>query len=527
MSSTILIYLVKSYDGVIMISSLYLKNCIFFDEVKLEFDNSLIVFTGPSGAGKSVLLDAMLSVFAIKSTALEVGEVCVSGHNISSREFDINDSEFCIKKLSSPTPKQYLNSLKISKKELKLFSSKFIRFLNHKDNTEFENSNLLEFLDEITKQHDTTYEQTLDEYRQNYTKLKTKQKELKALQEDEQDIQEKIEFLKYEITQIGQNDIKSDELNNLRDMKKRFQQKEIVGDAIDDAYAVISGFHKIDTMLAKMGKSGEFFTQATTKIQTIIENYREKFENLDENDIEKLIDQIETLAKLEKKYGSLEEAKAQQNIKYQKLEKLENMTFNIAILEKTIKKLSLASKELAKTITQKRTKYIEVFEEEINTYLVKLYMNNLKAKIHTQATDKDGEDELYISINNTELKNISSGEQNRLKLSLLCAKAKYNIQDNISLFLDEVDANLSGKESEALAVVLKELSQTYQIFAISHQPQLSSLADQHILVYKQANASKAKLLDKGERINEIARIISGQNITTQAKQFAMKLLETN
>jgi DNA repair protein RecN (Recombination protein N) len=510
-----------------MISSLYLKNCIFFDEVVLDFDNSLIVFTGPSGAGKSVLMDAMLSMFAMKAATFDTGEVCVSNHNINSPKFDISGGEFCIKKTNRPTNKLYLNSLKISKKDLKLFSSRFIRFLNHKENYEFANSRLLEFLDEIVTQHDTSYKKTLDNYKQNYTKLKTKQKELNTLKSDKQDIAEKIDFLKYEIAQIGQNDIKSSELNDLRDMKKKFQQKEITNEAINDAYTVIAGFHKIDTMLAKMGEDGEFFTQTTMKIQTIIDNFHERFENLNENDIEKLIDRIETLAKLERKYGSLQEAKIQQNIKKQKLQTLENMSFNIAILEKNIKKLTLASQELAKVLTIQRTKYIKLFEKEINTYLSKLYMNDIKANIHNKLIDIDGEDELSISINNTELKNISSGEQNRLKLSLLCAKARYNIQDRVSLFLDEVDANLSGKESEALARVLKELSQTYQIFAISHQPQLTALADKHILVYKQNNISKAKLLNKNERIDEIARIISGQNITPQAKQFAMKLLQSN
>ncbi len=508
-----------------MINSLYIKDCLSFDKVKLEFDNSLVVFTGPSGAGKSVLLDAMLGIFAMKKTHFDTGEVCISNHGIHSLPFDISDSEFCIKKLHNPTAKHFLNSTKISKKELKAFSSRFIRFLDHKDESEFDNSTLLEFLDKIVSHHDETHSQTLDEFRQTYIELATKQKQLKTLQKDEQDIAQKIEFLRYEIDQIGQNDIKSDELEKLRDMKKKFQQKETINEAITESYGVISGFHKIDTMLSKMGADGEFFAQTTSRLHILIENFKEKFENLNENDIEKLIDQIETLSKLEKKYGSLEEAKTQQNIKREKLETLENMSFNIAILDKNIKKLEQHTAKLSKILSQNRAKYTNLFAKETDKYLVKLYMKPLNIAISGKPLDIDGEDKLDITINGTQLRHISSGEQNRLKLSLLSAKANWDIQDKVSLFLDEVDANLSGKESEALAVVLKELSKTYQIFAISHQPQLSSLADRHILVYKQDNISKARLLDKAGRIEEIARIISGQNITTQAKQFAKKMLE--
>ena len=107
----------------------------------------------------------------------------------------------------------------------------------------------------------------------------------------------------------------------------------------------------------------------------------------------------------------------------------------------------------------------------------------------------------------------------------MTARCKIEINTNGILFLDEIDANLSGKESESIAKVLKELSRYYQIFAISHQPQLSTSASQHFLVYKENNISTVKELDKNERINEISRMISGENITNEAKQFATTLLK--
>jgi len=93
------------------------------------------------------------------------------------------------------------------------------------------------------------------------------------------------------------------------------------------------------------------------------------------------------------------------------------------------------------------------------------------------------------------------------------------------LVLDEVDANLSGEESQSVAKVLKKLSSQYQIFVISHQPQLTSHGNQHFLVYKDKNGTSfVKELSKEERIDEIARIISGEKITKEALNFAKELL---
>jgi DNA repair protein RecN (Recombination protein N) len=93
--------------------------------------------------------------------------------------------------------------------------------------------------------------------------------------------------------------------------------------------------------------------------------------------------------------------------------------------------------------------------------------------------------------------------------------------------LDEIDANLSGEESMSVAKVLKQLSKHFQIFVISHQPQLTSMGDQHFLIYKESDTSQVKELDFENRVDEIARIISGKKVSNEAKKFAKELLEAN
>jgi DNA repair protein RecN (Recombination protein N) len=136
-----------------------------------------------------------------------------------------------------------------------------------------------------------------------------------------------------------------------------------------------------------------------------------------------------------------------------------------------------------------------------------------------------GYDEVKVSLKNTALNKVSSGELNRIRLAQLSASSEFIHDKGGILILDEIDANLSGKESMSIAKVLQTLSQSYQIFAISHQPQLSSTAEQHFLVYKEDGESFVKELQKDERVSELSRMISGEKVTKEAIQFANSLLE--
>jgi len=121
------------------------------------------------------------------------------------------------------------------------------------------------------------------------------------------------------------------------------------------------------------------------------------------------------------------------------------------------------------------------------------------------------------------MQTLSGGEFNRVRLALMALSSPQNHKG--VLILDEIDANVSGDESIAIANLIEKLSTNYQVFAISHQPHLAAKATQHILVIKQDNKSIAKVLNKTQRVEEISRIIAGENPTNEAVEFAKKLLE--
>jgi len=151
-------------------------------------------------------------------------------------------------------------------------------------------------------------------------------------------------------------------------------------------------------------------------------------------------------------------------------------------------------------------------------------MPSAKIELKEDKLNELGIDKAEILINEIDINSISTGEFNRLRVALLASKLEYE-ENPKSLFLDEIDANLSGEESMSVAEVLKYLSKKYQIFAISHQPQLASLADKHFLVTKKENKSFVKELKEEERINEIARIIGGKEISQKAIEYAKELLK--
>ncbi|NPA59136.1 MAG: ATPase, partial [Epsilonproteobacteria bacterium] len=183
--------------------------------------------------------------------------------------------------------------------------------------------------------------------------------------------------------------------------------------------------------------------------------------------------------------------------------------------------------KLAQKLSLYRLDAIDAFRDGLNAYLKGLYLRDAQVELKEIELNTLGKDEISIELNHTALQKISTGEFNRLRLGILALKSKFMSQNGGLLMLDEIDANLSGEESMSVAKVLRELSKNFQIFVISHQPQLTSMGEQHFLVYKDGDTSMVKELEFDERVDEIARIISGDSISQEAKRFAKELLEAS
>lgn len=183
--------------------------------------------------------------------------------------------------------------------------------------------------------------------------------------------------------------------------------------------------------------------------------------------------------------------------------------------------------KLSDSLSELRAGELDIFTKDLNRYLEELYLRDAQIVMQEMQPDFYGKDELVLKLNNTELQKVSTGEFNRLRLAILALKSEFMSQNGGILMLDEIDANLSGEESMSVAKVLRQLSKHFQIFVISHQPQLTSMGQQHFLVHKNDDESMVRELSFEDRVDEIARIISGDSVSNEAKSFAKELLEAS
>jgi DNA repair protein RecN (Recombination protein N) len=509
-----------------LIERFYLEEYLSFEKIELNFKNGLVIFSGPSGAGKSILFNSMVGSFGFKEIKAKLCEMTIANTNIKNEDYLIDD-DFVIKQITTTKTRHFLNNQTISKNDLQEFSKGFFKHLHLKDTSDFESENIIEFLDFLGILQFEEYKETHEQFQTIYKELKEIKHKLQKIYKDEENLENLKEFAKFEIEKITKINPKVGEYEELKELKDTISKKDKIEKILLEAKPFLDNTHKISNALSMLDIDSSFFDDAINEVHNQFEKFYDKILSFEDMNIEDTLDRIEELAGLQKKYGSIEEALEYKKIKQKELDEYENITFEKAILEKNYKKYSLEIEKVGMQLTQLRAKGIEILENDMNIFLKDLYLTNLKIALNTIELTKNGYDEVVFTLNNTELKKLSSGEFNRLRLALLTARSIYECDINGILFLDEIDANLSGKESESIAKVLKTLSKNYQIFAISHQPQLSSTADQHFLVEKIGEISKVRELNDEERISEISRMISGENITEEATLFAKTLLTKN
>ncbi len=508
-----------------MIARVYFEDFLSFEKVDLEFDKGLMVFTGPSGAGKSILMEAFLSLFAYKEAKAKLGELTIENQELEYENFMIEQGDdIVLKAVKKDKVRYFINNQTVSKKNLLDFSQGLVKFLHLKDTSDFESANLIAFLDKLAATQDSHYSALLEEFNRCFLEFKSIQKKLEKILNDEKQIEELKEFASFEINKIASIDPKVEEYEELNSLKRSLSKKDKIQDAISSASAVFAHTQNVAQALELLEVDSGFFDEAINELNNQFEKFNDTLSELEEIDIEYVLDRIEKLSSLQKKFGSIEAALSYKQQKEEELASYENISFEKVQLEKKFKQLQENIDEYCVQLTKKRETAATELQKRINGYLEYLYLSNATLKITQKELDSTGCNGVEFSLNGVNLQTISSGEFNRLRLALLTAMSEVDIVNNGILFLDEIDANLSGKESSAIAKVLTTLSKSYQIFAISHQPQLTASATGHFLVDKHNGVSSVKKLTQEQRINEIARMISGENITQEAKDFALNLL---
>ena len=507
-----------------MIERLYLRDLVTFEEVELEFENGLVVLTGPSGAGKSVLMSAILSSFG--HTTQGAAALCelnlTKPSGLKSDAYELED-DLTLKTLKKEKLRYFIDGQNISKKALAEMFEPYIKYLSVRDRGGFESDRLLELIDTQLKEKDQTFKQLFKEYKKRYRKYKEKVSELAKIREDEAKLAELIDYATYEVEKIASINPKIGEEEDLLKIKQQLSRIDKIKDALSRASDIFTLEASVEEVYRLLDKDGSMFTDAMNQLRADFEETENLADELEEVNVEEVLDRLGDLTTLKNRYGSIQEALAYKEAKEKELAGYQNIEKDKSILESF---LALEFSELsiiASKLSMSRKKEAKNLESTLAGYLKTLKLPALSLIFSSVPLAQNGTDSVEVMLGQSKTSTLSGGEFNRVRLALMAVTMPTDNSRKGVLILDEIDANVSGDESIAIAEMIHKLSSVYQIFAISHQPHLSAKAQQHIVVTKTGEKSKAEILNDMSRVSEIARIIAGENPTEEAVEFAKKL----
>ena len=506
-----------------MIERLYLRELVTFKEAELEFNDGLVVFTGPSGAGKSVLMSAILSSFGyITQGAAKLCEVTLKKpKNLQSDSFELDD-ELIVKTLKKEKLRYLIDGQNISKKVLAEMFAPYVQYLSVRDKSGFESERLIDMLDASLVASDKSFKKLRKEYIKRFENYSHKAQELAKIKADEAKLEELIAFATYEVEKIEKiNPVVGEEIELLQ-VKKQLSRIDKIKDALGDAMAIFSAEGAVQEVYRLLEKDASVFMDAMNQVRADFEETEHLAQELEEMNVEEILDRLSDITALTQRYGSIEEALDYKEMKQKELSGYKNIEQDKSMLESFLSMEYMELSTLARQITTARKHEAKKLESVLANYLRTLKLPALTFTFATQTLAKTGADTLDVLLGHSTTATLSGGEFNRVRLALMASTIQEGEREGV-LILDEIDANVSGDESIAIADMIKKLSLVYQIFAISHQPHLSAQADQHMVVTKDTSVSQVIELSDEGRVYEISRIIAGENPTQEAVEFAKKL----
>jgi DNA repair protein RecN (Recombination protein N) len=506
-----------------MLRRLYIKELILFDEVELNFDRGLIVFSGASGAGKSILIHQILANFGLGSSEARVCEVELDKpKGLELDDFEL-ESILSIKALKKERVRLYLNNQNISKKRLKEMFDSHIHYLSVRDERGFESQKLISIIDLFISKKNSFYQERLKEYKSRFEIYKKRLFELNRIEDDQKRALELIEFIRFEIDKISSIDPKPKEYEKLLEIKHQLSKIDKIQEALLRANAIFELEDDVNEVFNLLGRDGSYFNETMNQLRVDFDEVQELTLELADIDVEDILERLEKLSSLINRYGSIQKALEYRDKKLIELQELERIRYSKKELMEFVEFEKEKLSKMAQEISSLRKDEAKSIAKALNEQLKKLKLPDAKFIFRSVEIYDLGADEVDLELEGSSISTLSGGEFNRLRLALMSLEARLlSTQDSV-IFLDEMDANVSGDESIAIANMVEELSKKFQVFAISHQPHLSSKASEHILISRDGGRSRVRVLDFEERVDEIARMISGQESDKEALAFAKKL----
>lgn len=551
-----------------MLKQLYIRNFTLIERLDMTFNGGFSVITGETGAGKSIILGAigLLKGQRADSKLIKRGsEKCVieAHFNLSrygmEKFFNDNDVEYdaddCIVRreiTAAGKSRAFVNDTPVPLSVLKELGEQLIDVHSQHQNLLLGKQDFqMEIVDIIADDKDL-----LDNYRKAYGDYREKQRKLNDLQERLTSNKANADFLLFQYEELDRANLvegeqetleaQANQMSHYEDIKTALYQADKAMSAegtgvTENLRTAINALHSIEGVLPMAGELASRMDADFIDLKDIADELEGQLDKVDfdPKELDSINDRLDRIYSLQKKYHCdtvSQLIEIRDNLKKQ-LDGIENGDYDLQQVKNEVAKSMKLAIQKADSITKVRKTAAKEIEEEIKQRLVALGMPNIQFTINLESSElsADGADKvayMFSANRNMPMQPVaqvaSGGEIARLMLSL---KAMVSGAVKLpTIIFDEIDTGVSGKIAEKMADIMCEMGNNErQVISITHLPQIAAKGATHYKVYKEdrgdTTVSTMKLLCGEERVNEIAQMLSGSDITEAAVSNARELLK--
>ena len=547
-----------------MLSLLHIENIAVIEQADISFDKGFNVLTGETGAGKSIVIDAISAILGQRAyrDMIRTGANKASVRAVFTRVpmlswFAENgveyDEETVIQRDIFMDGKNVcrVNGDLVTVAILHKLGVQLINIHGQHDSaTLFDEENHLRFLDAFADNGDLRAD-----YQEKFATVSALRREIDRMTMDEGEKLRRMETLKYQVSEIEKADLKSGEDEELEQRRKLLQNSEKLSQGLEEAAEALLGGDENDGAAALLAQAAyslsriarysddytafqERLTDLKYQVQDIADEVRDSLDELcySADELERIESRLDVIHRLRRKYGAdCDEILAYLDKAQKELDEIEFADDRMEQLKKKLAKQEKEAWDAALLLRKNRQEQGKILADKILSELAQLDMPRVQFQCRFRETElgAEGADGVafYLSANAGEdlkplSKVASGGELARIMLSMKNVLAEKDAVD--TLIFDEVDTGVSGRAAQRIAEKLRSLAKHKQVLCVTHLPQLAALADTHMLIAKSERDGRTFTtvtpLDNQGRVNELARIIGGTNITEITRKSAEEML---
>ncbi|MFT4015668.1 MAG: DNA repair protein RecN [Agriterribacter sp.] len=549
-----------------MLQKLFIQNYAIIESIEISFSNKLNIITGETGAGKSILVGALGLIlgeradssilFNAQKKCIVEGMFLIGGRKDIQQFLAENDldaeKEIIIRREMAANGKSraFINDTPVNLSQLKQLTSLLVDLHQQFDTLELGDNDFQRAVIDALAGHNDL----ISKYQALYREYSNTQKELAALKESQANATKESDYNKFLFKEFEDIQLKENELEvldaelkilgNAENIKSTLSKASYQLNESDDP--VVQQLKSLANLLQSVQNFHPGIPTLINRFQSVqielrdiaaeVENLNDKL-NFDAERIQWVSDRLAQGYKLLKKHGvqTTAELLTIRDTIQQQLDKVLYLDTDIAALEKQAAGQLKEVTQLAKTLTANREKQVAPFEKQTNKLLAQVGMPNAGIKVQITAAPLHifGADTIAFLFDANKsnrfepLKKVASGGE--LSRLMLCIKSLVAASVQLpTLIFDEIDSGISGEAARQVGIIMKDLGKAHQVIAITHQPQIAAKADLHLFVYKEEKKGKVntqiKVLSDTERVDAIARMLSGEKPTITALENAKEMM---